>query len=456
MGVPVTGQITAYAGGTYATIDAILGLPPVVADAAGLNAITALRRRQGMVVVVQADIGDGALMAYQLTAASPWAFTSADWTLYTPGGGGGSGTVTTVSVVTANGVSGSVATATTTPAITLVLGAITPTSIGSATTVTTQSPGDNTTKIASTAFVTAAVAAAGGGTVTTLSVVSAHGFAGTVATATTTPAITLSTTITGILKGDGTSISAASAPGDYLTSPVAIANGGTGQTAKQAAFDALSPVTTLGDMIYRDASNNVRLAGNMSTNKLFLNQTGAGASSAAPVWGGVAGTDLTGTVLASAIVTSSLTAVGTIVTGVWNGTAVGTAYLGATVRPFTAILGQGTPVATGTNSAGNYLICSKGGSFIRWDLAAVTAPVGASLVVDVMKSGDNGSTWTSLWASNPTNRPTLATTVTHNGNTSFDTTTFSAGDWLRFDIITVGSTTAGQNITLVIDANMSQ
>jgi len=42
---------------------------------------------------------------------------------------GGAGTVTSVSVTTANGVSGSVATATTTPAITLTLGDITPTSI---------------------------------------------------------------------------------------------------------------------------------------------------------------------------------------------------------------------------------------------------------------------------------------------------------------------------------------
>ena len=41
----------------------------------------------------------------------------------------GTGTVTTVSVVTANGVSGSVANATTTPAITLTLGAITPTTV---------------------------------------------------------------------------------------------------------------------------------------------------------------------------------------------------------------------------------------------------------------------------------------------------------------------------------------
>lgn len=51
------------------------------------------------------------------------------------------------------------------------------------------------------------------GTVTSVSVVSANGFAGTVATATSTPAITLSTTITGILSGNGTAISAASTTG---------------------------------------------------------------------------------------------------------------------------------------------------------------------------------------------------------------------------------------------------
>lgn len=57
--------------------------------------------------------------------------------------------------------------------------------------------------------------AAGGnpGTVTSVSVVTANGFAGSVATATSTPAITLSTTITGILSGNGTAISAASTTG---------------------------------------------------------------------------------------------------------------------------------------------------------------------------------------------------------------------------------------------------
>jgi hypothetical protein len=54
------------------------------------------------------------------------------------------------------------------------------------------------------------------GTVTSVSVVSANGFAGTVATATTTPAITLTTSITGVLKGNGTAISAATANTDYM------------------------------------------------------------------------------------------------------------------------------------------------------------------------------------------------------------------------------------------------
>ena len=55
----------------------------------------------------------------------------------------------------------------------------------------------------------------GSGSVTDVSVVTANGLAGTVANSTTTPAITLSTTVTGVLKGDGTSISAATAGTDY-------------------------------------------------------------------------------------------------------------------------------------------------------------------------------------------------------------------------------------------------
>ena len=60
------------------------------------------------------------------------------------------------------------------------------------------------------------VASSTGGTVSTVSVASANGFAGTVANASTTPAITVSTSVTGVLKGNGTAISAATAGTDYV------------------------------------------------------------------------------------------------------------------------------------------------------------------------------------------------------------------------------------------------
>jgi hypothetical protein len=65
----------------------------------------------------------------------------------------------------------------------------------------------------------------GSGTVTSVSVVSANGFAGTVANSTTTPAITLSTSITGVLKGNGTAISAATAGTDYSAGTSALGTG---------------------------------------------------------------------------------------------------------------------------------------------------------------------------------------------------------------------------------------
>jgi len=73
----------------------------------------------------------------------------------------------------------------------------------------------NTTQLATTAFVLQQVSASGGGTVTNVSVASANGFAGTVTNPTSTPAITLSTSITGLLKGNGTAISAATSGTDY-------------------------------------------------------------------------------------------------------------------------------------------------------------------------------------------------------------------------------------------------
>ena len=64
-----------------------------------------------------------------------------------------------------------------------------------------------------------------GGTVTTVSVTSANGFAGSVATPTTTPAITITTSVTGLLKGNGTALSAATVGTDYSVGTSALATG---------------------------------------------------------------------------------------------------------------------------------------------------------------------------------------------------------------------------------------
>jgi hypothetical protein len=91
-----------------------------------------------------------------------------------------------------------------------------------------------------------------GGTVTSASVVTANGLAGIVSNATTTPAITLSTTVTGIVKGNSTTLSAATSGTDYAPGTAANATGivksttGTGAltTAVAADFPILNQNTT--------------------------------------------------------------------------------------------------------------------------------------------------------------------------------------------------------------------
>lgn len=60
---------------------------------------------------------------------------------------------------------------------------------------------------------------------------------------------------------------------------VPIADGGTGQSTATAAFDALAPTTTQGDIIYHNGTDNVRLAA--GTSGMFLQTLGASAN---PVW----------------------------------------------------------------------------------------------------------------------------------------------------------------------------
>lgn len=68
-------------------------------------------------------------------------------------------------------------------------------------------------------------------------------------------------------------------PFSLVTGTVPIAQGGTGQTAQTAAFDALAPTTTQGDIIFHNGTDNIRLG--PGTNGQFLQTQGAGAN---PQW----------------------------------------------------------------------------------------------------------------------------------------------------------------------------
>lgn len=82
----------------------------------------------------------------------------------------------------------------------------------------------------------------GSGTVTAVSVTSANGFAGS-SSGGATPALTLSTTITGVLKGNGTAISAASNGTDYTLISATTCGG----TDKVSAISADGTVTCSAD-----------------------------------------------------------------------------------------------------------------------------------------------------------------------------------------------------------------
>lgn len=91
------------------------------------------------------------------------------------------------------------------------------------------------------------IAPSSGGTVTDVSFVNANGFTGSIANATTSPDITIWTSVTGLLKGDGTSVSAAVAWTDYL-SPSGFVQGNI------VSLTAQGTITT-GMAIYIDAGN---------------------------------------------------------------------------------------------------------------------------------------------------------------------------------------------------------
>jgi hypothetical protein len=117
-------------------------------------------------------------------------------------------------------------------------------------------------------FVTA-VSPSSNGTVTTVSVASANGFTGSVSNPTSTPAITLTTSISGVLKGNGTAISAATSGTDYSAGTSALATGILKSTTSTGALT----IAVAGDF----PTLNQSTTGNALTATTATNLAGGGA-----------------------------------------------------------------------------------------------------------------------------------------------------------------------------------
>ncbi len=191
------------------------------------------------------------------------------------------------------------------------------------------------------------------GTVTSVSVVSANGFAGTVATATTTPAITLTTTITGVLKGNGTAISAA-ASADIIST--------LGYTPTDAAV-VPSTAPTAGQILVGNAGNTA-----------YLKQTVSGSGATITLAS-------TGVITISAIANASLTNSSVTI----NGTSVSLGGTRTLTLASADFVNQGTTTTVlHGNAAGNP------------SFAQVSLTADVSGVLPVANGGVDQTAWTSF------------------------------------------------------------
>ncbi len=133
-------------------------------------------------------------------------------------------------------------------------------------------------------------------------------------------------------------------------------------------------------------------------------------------------TFLSGSVIRSADVNTNFTTVAAAILPTFTFTVVGTLVTGTNVTPALIVH--------------NTLTISKAYAYIK------TIPTGQDVIIDILKNG------ISIWSSTPANRLTIGAGAQTGSQTSFDTTSLVEGDILTLSIIQVGSTVAGESLTV--------
>jgi hypothetical protein len=270
------------------------------------------------------------------------------------------------------------------------------------------------------------------GTVTAVSVVSANGLAGTVATATTTPAITLSTTVTGLLKGNGTAISTATSGTDYApaTSGTSILYGdgaggfnnvtiGTGVSFAAGTLSATGAGGTVTSVAQSFTGGLISVSGSPITTSGTLALTVAGTSGGIPYFS-------SGSTWAS----SAALAAGSLVLGG-----------GAGATPATTATGTGVVTALGVNTgtAGAFVV--NGGALGTPSSGTVTNLTGTASI------NINGT----VGATTPTSGTfkTILKSITLTGGSSTNTVPFSSEAFgaIRTSTVTLNNQVAGSGGT---------
>lgn len=308
----------------------------------------------------------------------------------------------------------------------------------------TASINTNTTQLATTAFVLQQISFSGGGTVVSVAVNTANGFSAIVVSPTYTPTITIQTTVSGLLKGNGTAVSAAVSGTDY------------------------APATSGSSILYGNGSggfSNVSVGSGLSFNSGTLSSTNSGTVTSVGFTGGIVSVATPTTTPAFTVAGTSGGVVYFSSASTWASSALLAANAiviggGAGAAPATTTTGAGVVTALGnTTNAASGIVVKDANSNVSANnfLAGFTSTVSAGTTTTLTVASTQyqlitGSTSHTFQLPNATTMVNGAT-FSFNNNSSAGTVSINNGAGSPTLIASVGS---GGYVTVTLLDNSTQ